>query len=198
MFSLHGKIALVTGAGSGIGASIARAFARQGATIYLGDRDAIAGESVAKEIRSEGGAASVVQLDVSSAASCRAAMDGVFAAHPDGLDILVNNAGVGHVGTILQTEEADLDRLYAVNVKGVFLLSKLALPAMAKRRWGSIINLASIGGIVGVKDRLAYCTTKFAVWWGSPNQWRWTTRNRKCASTASARGASRRHLCKPD
>jgi NAD(P)-dependent dehydrogenase (short-subunit alcohol dehydrogenase family) len=163
MFSLQGKITLVTGAGSGIGAAIARAFAQQGAVVYIGDRDEAAGKSVAAEICSNGGTATFLALDVSSADSCRAAADTIFASHPEGLDVLMNNAGVGHVGTILQTEEADMDRLYAVNVKGVFFLSKIFLPAMASRRRGSIINLASIGGIVGVKDRLAYCTTKFAV-----------------------------------
>jgi 2-keto-3-deoxy-L-fuconate dehydrogenase len=163
MFNLQGRVALVTGAASGIGAAIARAFAGQGAAVYIGDRDAAAAQGVAEEIRSAGGAASVHPLDVSSAESCRAAADAIFSAHPQGLDVLVNNAGVGHVGTILRTEESDLDRLYAVNVKGAYFLSKLFLPAMMERRRGSIINMASIGGIVGVKDRLAYCTTKFAV-----------------------------------
>jgi len=163
MFDLRGKVALVTGAGSGIGAAIARAFATQGATVYIGDRDAAAARTVVEEIRAGGGVAVVCALDVANGDSCRAAADAIFATHPQGLDVLVNNAGIGHVGTILQTEEADMDRLYAVNVKGVFFLSKIFLPKMMERRSGSIINLASIGGIVGVKDRLAYCTTKFAV-----------------------------------
>jgi len=163
MLDLRGKVALVTGAGSGIGAAIARAFATQGATVYIGDRDAAAARTVVEEIRAGGGVAVVCALDVANGDSCRAAADAIFATHPQGLDVLVNNAGIGHVGTILQTEEADMDRLYAVNVKGVFFLSKIFLPKMMERRSGSIINLASIGGIVGVKDRLAYCTTKFAV-----------------------------------
>ena len=79
------------------------------------------------------------------------------------LDILVNNAGIGHVGTMLQTAAADLDRLYSVNVRGVFNVSKAFLPRMIERKNGNIINLASIGGVVGIRDRLAYCTTKFAV-----------------------------------
>jgi NAD(P)-dependent dehydrogenase (short-subunit alcohol dehydrogenase family) len=79
------------------------------------------------------------------------------------LDVLVNNAGVGHVGTLLQTEGADLDRLYAVNVRGVFNVSKAFLPSMLTRRAGTIINIASVGGVVGIRDRLAYCTSKFAV-----------------------------------
>jgi NAD(P)-dependent dehydrogenase (short-subunit alcohol dehydrogenase family) len=79
------------------------------------------------------------------------------------LDILVNNAGIGHVGTMLQTTGMDLDRLYAVNVRGVFNVTKVFLPDMMARQSGVILNLASIGGVVGVRDRLAYCTTKFAV-----------------------------------
>jgi NAD(P)-dependent dehydrogenase (short-subunit alcohol dehydrogenase family) len=75
----------------------------------------------------------------------------------------VNNAGIGHVGTVAQTAGADLDRLYRVNVRGVFNLSKAFLPAMLARRSGNIINLASIGGVLGLRDRVAYCATKFAV-----------------------------------
>jgi NAD(P)-dependent dehydrogenase (short-subunit alcohol dehydrogenase family) len=77
--------------------------------------------------------------------------------------VLVNNAGIGHVGTMLQTTGADMDRLYAVNVRGVFNVTKAFLPGMVARKYGVIVNIASIGGIVGVRDRLAYCTTKFAV-----------------------------------
>ena len=77
--------------------------------------------------------------------------------------MLVNNAGVGHVGTLMQTDGADLDRLMAVNVRGVFNVTKAFLPSMLARRAGTIINMASIGGVVGIRDRLAYCTSKFAV-----------------------------------
>jgi 2-keto-3-deoxy-L-fuconate dehydrogenase len=79
------------------------------------------------------------------------------------LDVLVNNAGIGHVGTLLQTTGEDMDRMYAVNVRGVFNVTRAFLPAMLERRSGSIINMASVGGVVGVRDRVAYCTTKFAV-----------------------------------
>jgi NAD(P)-dependent dehydrogenase (short-subunit alcohol dehydrogenase family) len=80
-----------------------------------------------------------------------------------GLDILVNNAGIGHVGTIVETGPEDLDRLFAVNVRGMFDLTKAFIGGMIERRSGVIINIASIGGIVAIRDRLAYCTTKFAV-----------------------------------
>jgi NAD(P)-dependent dehydrogenase (short-subunit alcohol dehydrogenase family) len=75
----------------------------------------------------------------------------------------VNNAGVGHVGTLMQTSGADLDRLMAVNVRGAFNVTRAFLPSMLARRAGTIINMASIGGVVGIRDRLAYCTSKFAV-----------------------------------
>jgi 2-keto-3-deoxy-L-fuconate dehydrogenase len=79
------------------------------------------------------------------------------------LDILVNNAGIGHVGTLVTTTGADLDRLYQVNVRGMFNVSKAFLPGMLERRRGSIVNMASVAGTVGIRDRLAYATTKFAV-----------------------------------
>ena len=86
----------------------------------------------------------------------------VHGAH-ERLDIIVNNAGIGHVGTILDTTADDLDRLYAVNVRGVFELTKAFIPQMIDRKYGVIVNLASIGGVVAIKDRIAYCATKFAV-----------------------------------
>lgn len=162
MFDLTGKIAVVTGAGSGIGAAIAVAFAAAQARVYVTDRTATAAADTVGEIRRHGGHATSWPLDVTDEAGCIAA-----AAHVLGdagrTDILVNNAGVGHVGTILQTEGADLDRLYGVNVRGLFNVTKVFLPAMLKARAGSIINIASVGGVVGIRDRLAYCTSKFAV-----------------------------------
>ena len=163
MFSLKNKIALVTGAGSGIGEAIAHSFAGAGARVYVADLDEAAVRGVAERIRNAGGEGEACVADVSSEASCRRLAGEILAAHPAGLDILVNNAGVGHVGTILATCEADMDRLYAVNVKGPYFLSKLFLPGMLSRRNGSIINLASIGGVVGIRDRFAYTTSKFAV-----------------------------------
>jgi len=79
------------------------------------------------------------------------------------LDILVNNAGIGHVGTLVDTSGADLDRLYTVNVRGVFNGCKTFVPSMLERKAGSVVNIASVGGIVALRDRLAYTTTKFAV-----------------------------------
>jgi 2-keto-3-deoxy-L-fuconate dehydrogenase len=153
MFSLQGKTALVTGAGSGIGAAIAEMFAQAGAKVFVADRDEKGGKAVAEKIRGN-----FLLLDVAQESDCAAVAQAVGP-----LDLLVNNAGIGHVGTILTTQGADLDRLYAVNVRGVFNCSKAFVPAMLEAKTGSVINLASIGGVVAVRDRLAYTTTKFAV-----------------------------------
>lgn len=161
MFDLSGKRALVTGAGSGIGEAIARAFARAGAAVTVADVDEEGGRRVAGEIAGTGGDAAYVRCDVADPASAAAAVE--QAAGGAALDLLVNNAGIGHVGTIEQTTPEDLDRLYAVNVRGVFNCSKAAIGGMLARGAGSIVNLASIGGVVGIRDRLAYCATKFAV-----------------------------------
>jgi NAD(P)-dependent dehydrogenase (short-subunit alcohol dehydrogenase family) len=162
MFSLQDKITLVTGAGSGIGAAIAEAFAMQGAFVFVADRDEATGRSTTERIKSAGGQAAFVRLDVADENACQAVADQVHQSHQR-LDVLVNNAGIGHVGTMLQTTGADLDRMFSVNVRGVFNMCKAFLPAMLARQSGNIINLASIGGVVAVRDRVAYCTTKFAV-----------------------------------
>jgi 2-keto-3-deoxy-L-fuconate dehydrogenase len=161
MFRLDGKTAFVTGAGSGIGEATAHALAAAGAMVFVADRDETGGMRVTNAIRTAGGHAEYYRLDVTDESACASASDHVNL-HGD-LDILVNNAGVGHVGTILQAAGADLDRLYVVNVRGVFNVSKAFIGGMLARRRGSIVNIASIGGIVGIRDRLAYCTTKFAV-----------------------------------
>src|ERR1043166_7727839 len=162
MFNLHNKISLVTGAGSGIGASIAETFARAGAFVFVTDRDEKNGRAVAEKIAAGNGQAEFLSLDVTSEENCAAVARAVLSGRAR-LDVLVNNAGIGHVGTLLQKTGADLDRLYSVNVRGVFNVTKVFLPGMLKHRSGSIINLASIGAVVGVRDRVAYCTTKFAV-----------------------------------
>jgi NAD(P)-dependent dehydrogenase (short-subunit alcohol dehydrogenase family) len=158
MFRLDGKTALVTGAGSGIGEAIALCFAGQGAMLWVVDRDEAAAAATVASIKRAGGMADLACVDVSDPAAVLA-----LAGRVPQLDILVNNAGIGHVGNLKGTEAADLDRMYAVNVRGTFNFCKAFVPAMLERRRGSVISLASIGGIVAVRDRLAYTISKFAV-----------------------------------
>ena len=159
-FRLDGKTAVVTGAGSGIGKAIAELFAAQGASLFIVDRDEPAARATVDVIRDASGRAELAVVDVSDEGAVLALARGLPAVH---IDILVANAGIGHVGDLLKTTAADLDRLYAVNVRGVFNCCKAFAPAMIERGRGSIINMASIGGVVAVRERLAYTTTKFAV-----------------------------------
>src|SRR5437868_755485 len=119
MFELTDKIAIVTGAGSGIGAAIAQAFADGGAVVYVADRDQAAGQAVAAGIAAKGKKARFVELDVANEAACNQVVAAVLKENAGRLDILVNNAGIGLVGTILQTSAQDFDRLWSVNVKGI-------------------------------------------------------------------------------
>jgi 2-keto-3-deoxy-L-fuconate dehydrogenase len=162
MFELTGKVAVVTGGGSGIGAAIATLFARQGATIALIDRDASAAETTVGTIRDAGGRASALQCDVADTGSVSEAFARVDADHGR-VDILVNNAGIAHVGTIQQTAPDDLDRLYSVNVRGVYLCARAAIDIMLRDGGGVIVNMASIASLIGIPDRFAYGMTKGAV-----------------------------------
>jgi 2-keto-3-deoxy-L-fuconate dehydrogenase len=153
LFNLAGKFALVTGAGSGIGEAIAVTLAHAGARVLVVDRDENSGRRVACAVGGE-----FDLLDVADHEAAIALAD----LHPTP-DILVNNAGIGHVGSLLVTAAADLDRLHAVNVRGPFNLCKAFVPAMLARGSGSVVNLASIGGVLAVRDRLAYTITKHAV-----------------------------------
>ena len=162
MFDLREKVAVVTGAGSGIGRAIALVFARQGAQVIALDLDEPSAAATAAAIRSAGGKAGAVPCDVVNAAQ----VSGVFTSieHTEGrLDILVNNAGIAHVGTIEHTSEDDFDRLFRVNVKGVFLCSQAAVPIMLRRGGGVILNMASIASLIGVPERFAYSMSKGAV-----------------------------------
>jgi len=153
MFTLEKKTALITGGASGIGAALAELFATSGAKVWVADLNEAAGRAFAERIGSR-----FISLDVADEVACVEAARAIGA-----VDVLANVAGIGHVGDLLKTGAADLDKLYAVNVRGVFNCCKAFAPAMLERQAGSIINLASIAGIVAVRDRLAYTATKFAV-----------------------------------
>lgn len=159
---LAGKSAIITGAGSGIGDEAAQLFAREGACVMVADRNMEAAERVAGMIVANGGQAIAQHVDVRSEAGVKAMIDAAVAAFGR-LDILVNNAGFGFAGTVVTTSEADWDDLMAVNVKGVFLGCKHAIPVMERQGGGAIVNTASVVANVGILERAAYVASKGAV-----------------------------------
>lgn len=158
-FRLEGRCALVTGGASGIGEATVKELARAGAFVWIADINLAAAEALAASVPST----RALRLDVTNADSINEVAELVKE-----LDILVNNAGIGHVGSIEKTEPADFDRLLNVNVRSVYLVTQALLPRLLEAdkrtgRVGAIVNIGSVAGLVGIKQRFAYCTTKGAV-----------------------------------
>jgi len=158
MFSLKNKSAIITGGGSGIGKAVALLFAKQGATVHIIELNMNAADAVVNEINAAGGVAIAHGCDVTS----QQAVVDTFTAIGK-LDILVNNAGIAHVGNVEKTSIEDFDRIYNVNVKGVYNCLFAAVPQMKLNGSGVILNLASIAAIVGITDRFAYSMSKGAI-----------------------------------
>ena len=162
MPNLKNKVALVTGGGSGIGKSICKTFASHGAEVMVLDRAEEAGKTTVEEIRSFKGNARFHYADVTDQAEVIRLFEGIYR-DKKGLHILVNNAGIAHVGTVETTEEEDFDKVYQVNVKGVYNCLKAAVPLMKRSGGGVILNMASIASSSGLPDRFAYSMSKGAV-----------------------------------
>src|SRR5690242_20592921 len=159
---LDRKTAIVTGAGSGIGRAIAFRFAQAGARIAVLDNEDAAAAKTVNEIQTLGDDAIAVRCDVTRQREVDEAFRAVRGRNGS-IDILVNSAGIAHVGTVEETSEEDFDRVYAVNVKGVYNCLKAAVPSMKARGGGVILNIASIVATVGIPDRFAYSMSKGAV-----------------------------------
>ncbi len=155
---LSGKHALVTGGGSGIGRAISERFAAEGAHVFIMELNEAAGADAAAAIRSAGGKCDVLTADVSDTEGMRAAFAGL-----PGLNVLVNNAGIAHIGNVLNTTAADMDRLHAVNVRGVYHGMHFGIPLLQKAGGGAVLNICSVAAKLGISDRFAYSMTKGAV-----------------------------------
>ncbi len=159
MDRLKNKVAVITGAGSGIGRGIAQIFAQEGAQILVADYNEKGGKETVEMIKNNGGKAEFVLADVSSAEQIKAMIQAAVEKF-GGLDILVNNAGVAPMADLMSTTEEIWQKTIDIDLKGVFLGTKFAVPEMEKRGGGKIINISSIAGLVGFQGITAYCAAK--------------------------------------
>ena len=159
---LRGQVALITGGASGIGRATALLFAREGAAVSVVDLDEVRGQAVVQMIVDGGGQAIFMRCDVSQSADCQRAVQRTVD-ELGSLDILFNNVGIIRRATVLDTTEEEWDRVMAVNVKSIFLLSKYAVPVMARSGGGTIVNIGSGWGLVGGRRAISYCASKGAV-----------------------------------
>jgi meso-butanediol dehydrogenase/(S,S)-butanediol dehydrogenase/diacetyl reductase len=158
----HDQVCVITGAGSGIGRCMAVAFGKEGADVVAVDLDEGAAAETVSLVEAAGGKAVAYSADVSSSEDVQALFHRV-SERRGRVDILCNNAGIGTAAKVHATTEADWDRIFAVNARGTFLGCKYAVPIMLAQGGGCIINTASVAGLVGVRERAAYCASKAAI-----------------------------------
>lgn len=159
---LRDRVALVTGGGSGIGRATSLRLAAEGARVLVGDLDAAAAEATAQAARAAGDVAEAAVVDVSAGASVAALVDRAVERWGR-LDVAVANAGIGIAGDVRSQSEEEWDRMFAVNARGAFLTCKHAVRVMVPQGGGAIVAIASVGGMVGLLDRVGYCASKAAV-----------------------------------
>jgi 2-keto-3-deoxy-L-fuconate dehydrogenase len=158
MFKLTNKSVIITGGGSGIGKAMSILFAKQGATVHIIELNAEAATETVNEITAAKGKAFSYTCDVSKQQQVIDTFSRI-----DTIDILINNAGIAHIGRADNTSEADFDRIYSVNIKGVYNCLFAAIPLMKANKGGVILNTASVAAHVGITDRFAYSTSKGAI-----------------------------------
>lgn len=162
MFNLDHKTAIVTGGGSGIGRAIAEVFAKQGATVFILELNSTIAADTVKNIHQNGAAAFALNCNVADQQQVKSVFTEIINQQSK-IDILVNSAGIAHIGNVENTQEADFNRVFEVNVKGVYNAMQAAIPHMKKEKSGVILNVASVASTIGISDRFAYSMSKGAV-----------------------------------
>ena len=155
---MKNKTILITGGASGIGLALVGKFTTEGSDVYFIDSNGLLGRQVAKEFQEKGKSVTFLEVDIREESQVQTAIQSI----PSKLDVLINNAGISHIGNLASTSLADFERLFAVNVSGMFLCSQSALPKLIEEGGGSILNMCSVAATMGIPDRFAYSMTKGA------------------------------------
>ena len=155
---MNNKTILITGGASGIGLALVEKFTTEGSNVYFIDSNGLLGIQVAKEFQEKGKSVTFLEGDIREESQVQRAIQSI----PSKLDVLINNAGISHIGNLASTTLADFERLFAVNVSGMFLCSQAALPKLIEEGGGSILNMCSVAATMGIPDRFAYSMTKGA------------------------------------
>jgi NAD(P)-dependent dehydrogenase (short-subunit alcohol dehydrogenase family) len=155
---MNNKTILITGGASGIGLALVEKFTTEGSNVYFIDSNGLLGRQVAKELKEKGKSVTFLEVDIREESQVQHAIQSISSK----LDVLINNAGISHIGNLASTNLADFERLFAVNVSGMFLCSQAALPKLIEEGGGSILNMCSVAATMGIPDRFAYSMTKGA------------------------------------